>query len=202
MLNSYKQFGDNIKIAKELFGVYDHLTSTLIVPCDFSDILRSQIVYAVSAFDKFIHDIVKIGMIDIFCNRRPPTPKYNMYSFSLERYAQLSTATVPPKEYWFSLDIFQKHKQLSFQDPNKVADALSHIWNEDHKWQQISAKLGTNEEDVKTRLRMIIERRNTIVHEADIDPFSGMRYLLTRQDVADIIDFINNLAKAIYALIQ
>ena len=202
MRNSYIQFGDNIRIAKELFGVYDHLTSTLTVPCDFSDILRSQIVYAVSAFDKFMHDIVRIGMIDIFCNRRPSTPKYNMYSFSLERYAQISTATVPPKEYWFSLDIFQKHKQLSFQDPIKVADALSHIWNEDHKWQQISAHLGITEEAAKTRLRMIIDRRNTIVHEADIDPFSGIRYLLTRKDVVDTIDFISDLANAIYTLIK
>jgi hypothetical protein len=202
MRNSYIQFGDNIRIARELFGVYDHLTTTLTVPCDFSDILRSQIVYAVSAFDKFMHDMVRIGMVDIFCDRRPTTPKYNTFSFSLERYAQIATATVPPKEHWFALDIFQKHKQLSFQDPIKVADALSHIWNEDHKWQRISTQIGVPEETAKTKLRMIIDRRNIIVHEADIDPFSGTRYLLTRQDVVDTIDFINGLANAIFTLIQ
>lgn len=52
MHNAYQQFRSNLSVCDNLSTLYDYLESTLKVPYSFDDILRAQIVYAVSAFDK------------------------------------------------------------------------------------------------------------------------------------------------------
>jgi len=56
MLNAKEVFHKNIRQANELGVLYDHLSNT--VPSSeplFDELLRSQIVNAVSAFDKLMH---------------------------------------------------------------------------------------------------------------------------------------------------
>ena len=45
----------------------------------------------------------------------------------------------------------EKLSKLSFQDPTKIADGLSYIWNEDQKWQRIALGLGMSDEDAKRK---------------------------------------------------
>ncbi len=196
------QFKSNLSVCNNLSALYDYLETTLTVPYSFDDILRAQLVYAVSAFDKLMHDFIRIGMIDIFNGKRAPTAKYLNYSVSLETHAQLSNATVPPKEYWLTMNIMQSHKQLSFQEPAKVADGLSLIWGETHKWQKIANLMNSDENSVKLKLKTIVDRRNNIVHEADIDPYSGTRYPIAKNETNDAIQHISNVADAIYNLIK
>ena len=198
MLSQFTIFDNNIKSIKELSDLYDFLTGTLKVPFNFDDILRSKIVYGVSAFDKLMHDLVRVGMVETFSGRRLPTDKYLTYQISLESHVQITSATIPPKEYWFENSIVQKHKLLAFQDPFKVADALSLIWNEKHKWQTISGTLGMIEKDVTTRLKTIVDRRNIIVHEADINPATGIKFPITKTEAEESVGFLYNIGTTIY----
>ena len=96
--------------------------------------------------------------------------------------------------------IIEKHKYLAFQEPDKIANALSIINLEPHKWQVISDSINLPMNDVKVQLKNIIIRRNQIVHESDIDLFSGSELPILRIDVEEIIIFIEKIGTAIYTL--
>jgi hypothetical protein len=201
MLNSLSVFEENIKRAREIGPLYDYLVGKMPPAMDFDDLLRSQVVYSVSAFDKLIHDVVRIGMIGIFTGIRAKTPKYLSESIPLATYNEMLAATIPPKEFIFTQFVVNKLKTISYQDPKNVADGLSYIWIEDHKWQRIALAMGLDEHSVKTKLRLIIDRRNYIVHEADIDPSTGLKRPIVKADSESTISFLEDCGKKIVRLV-
>jgi len=126
MLNSLSVFEENIKRAREMGPLYDYLVGKMPPAMDFDDLLRSQVVYSVSAFDKLIHDVVRIGMIGIFTGIRVQTPKYLSESIPLALHNEMLVATIPPKEFIFAQFVVNKLKTISYQDPKNVSDGLSY----------------------------------------------------------------------------
>ena len=62
MINALRVFQalmDQTEVSK---GLYNYIDSQR-VPIDASDLLRWEWVLAVSALDKYIHDVVRIGMV-------------------------------------------------------------------------------------------------------------------------------------------
>ena len=167
----------------------------------FDDLLRFQIVYSVSALDKLIHDIIRIGMIQIFTGKRPATSKYLSEKISMGAYVNLSLATIPPKEYYFEQEIINKLSIVAYQSPDKIADGLSYIWDEEHKWQRIATAMGMKEDKVRTQLKLIVDRRNKIAHEADIDITSGGKFPISKSDCEPIISFIERCSQEIVKLV-
>jgi len=112
--------------------------------------------------------------------------------------------------YWFEREIFLKHKTLSFQDPDKITDALSYIWSEEHKWQKIHLKIiqpistlqVMTEKDIKTYLKNIVARRNQIVHEADINIQNSSKEIMDADEANNIVQFIDALGKSIYECVK
>ena len=202
MHNSYQRFQTGIASAKELDGLYAYLLTAVKIPSSFDDLLRSQIVYVVSALDKLIHDLVRVGMLQTFFGRRPSTPKYLTETISLEVYHNITPTSVPPPEFWIEREIVQKHKNLAFQQPEKIADALSLIWNETHKWQAIASKLESSEGLVRTTLKTIVDRRNKIVHEGDFDPYIGTKYTITQTEANNAVQFVESLGITIYNIVR
>lgn len=201
MFRAFNQFKQSIAQVKELDALYTHLKNGLHLPNDLSDLLRAQWVYCVSALDKLIHELVRIGMIQSFLGSRIKTNKFQNFSISIDNHSRIIASTsisIPPPEYWFEQEIVKKHKILSFQEPEKIADGLSLIWNENHKWQKIANDVGIPESDLKIKLKTIISRRNQIVHEADIDIISGNRINIDKSDMDDVSSFIELLGEAIY----
>lgn len=175
MLNAKGVFHRNISQANELGGLYDYLSTSVAIPEQFEDLLRSQVVNAVSAFDKLMHDLIRIGMVNIFENQRPSTSKYLSETIAIQHLPSLLASAVPPPPVRFEEIVREKLSKLSFQDPTKVADGLSYIWNEPQRWQQIALGLGMSDDEAKRKLRLIITRRNAIVHEADLDPVTSQK---------------------------
>jgi RiboL-PSP-HEPN len=208
MYKAFEQFKNNIKSIRELEALHYHLVTELRLPNDLSDILRSQLVYAVSAFDKLIHELVRIGMIQSFLGLRTKTLKFNSFSISLETYnkiqqvSKLAEITEQNPEYFFEQEIISKHKHLSFQDPEKIADALSLIWEEKQKWQKIAISLNASDDYIKKRLKSIISRRNQIVHEADIDIQTNLRNSIDENDAKEVVSFIFTLSETIFDLVK
>jgi len=203
MLNALVVFEEGIRSALQLSSLYVYATQQIRAPMSFDDILRAQIVYAVSSFDKLIHDLVRIGMVQTFTGSRTPTPRYLTESISVRSYLQLVSATIPPREFFFEQDVVNKHRHLSFQDPDKVAEALSLIWAETQKWQAISIAMGEPDyQQVRTQLKTICGRRNQIVHQADYDPFSGQKLAITQVDSEGACEFLRRVGAAIYTLVR
>lgn len=203
MLRAKQIFDIGINRVRNIDSVFEHLTTKLgFNPTDVSDLLRSEIVYSLSSFDRLIHDLVKAGMVDSFKGNRIPTNAYKNFSISLNQFDAINAASVPPAEFVFEQTITSSHKHLSFQDPDKVVDALSLIWHENHKWQKIATGMGMNQNDLKTELRNIVIRRNQIVHEGDFDIFTGNIQSIFQSDTTQSVDFINSLGNTIYNLVQ
>ena len=81
MQRAFDQFQDNIKYVKELDALFVHLKDTLCLPNDLKNILRAEWVYSVSAMDKLIHELVRIGMIEAFQGKRVCTDKFKSLEY-------------------------------------------------------------------------------------------------------------------------
>jgi hypothetical protein len=201
MLNAKGVFHKNIRQAIELGVLYDHLRSTVAIPEQFDDLLRSQIVNAVSAFDKLMHDLIRIGMVRMFENQRPSTSKFLSETVAIQHLPALAPGTVPPPPVRFEEIVREKLSTLSFQDPTKIADGLSYIWNESQKWHQIALGLGMIDADARRKQKLIVTRRNAIVHEADLDPVTNLKQAITRSEATDVCNFLLALGNRICDLV-
>ena len=198
MINAKTLFKSIIDQTKISMGLYDYLCDQK-VPLDASDLLRWQWVIAVSALDKYIHDIVRIGMIQEFVGTRPRTPKFDSFKINLANYSSFSSSPYPENE--FEREIIRQHGYQAFQQPDNIADALAYIWLETNKWDVISQNMQTSisARDLRTKLSTIVTRRNQIAHEGDC--YSAIIPLqqtaINKSDVVDVINFITELVEAI-----
>jgi hypothetical protein len=201
MHRAVSTFAASIRDARSLTALYDFLVQSVPSPFSYDDLLRSQLVYSVSAFDKLLHELIRLGMVATFAGSRAATPKYHAESISIQFHGELTTTTLPPKEVIFEQEIARKLSFLSFQDPGKVADGLSYIWNEKDKWFKIGGVMGWTAEDAKTKLKLISTRRNAIVHESDSNPLVSTKNPISRQECNDVTDFIELCGNSIATLV-
>src|SRR5258708_23858384 len=101
MLRAVSVFATSIQDARSLTALYDYLTTAVPSPFSYDDLLRSQIVYSVSAFDKLIHELIRIGMVATFMGSRAASLRYHADPISLQFHVVVLAATVPPKEILF-----------------------------------------------------------------------------------------------------
>ena len=115
----------------------------------------------------------------------------------MSAYATLISATIPPKEYYFEQEIISKLRIVAYQSPENIADGLSYIWDEKYKWQKIAAAMAMTEDEAKTQLKLIVDRRNKIAHEADVDITSGGKFAIAKSDCESIVPFIEKCGEEI-----
>jgi hypothetical protein len=196
MLSAQTQFKENLKRVRELGGVASAVQSLTTSAIDVSDLWRAQVVLAVSALDYFIHELARLGMIDCAKGARPKTDAYLRFDIPLSATESALNGTA--HEVWVGETVRQKHSWQSFQDPDKLADAIRLI-SPVKLWEDVGAELSVLPKDVKTRLKLVVDRRNKIAHEADLDPANpGFRWPITASMVNDTIDFIERLGDAIF----
>lgn len=183
---------------RHLGGLHDALLSLTTRAVDTSDLLRAQIVLGVSALDYYVHEITVIGMVAVFEGKRPPTPAFLKYRVSMD---SIFTGGTSGRSRWFESDVRERHSYLSFQQPDKIADAIR-FFSEVKLWQEVSTQLAISEQDVKTRLKLIVDRRNKIAHEADIDPsYPDARWPITQRDVDLSLTFLSQTCESIHAVV-
>ncbi len=59
------------------------------VVVDLNDLLRAEMVLIVSALDHFVHELARLGMMEIWRGIRPATAAYLKFSVSLKVATQL-----------------------------------------------------------------------------------------------------------------
>lgn len=163
----------------------------------YDELNRTQLVWAVSAFDKLLHELIKVGIKDIFFGNRKATKKYSNESIPISVMTSIYNKDLFSASIEFEQAIYGKLKVLSFQNFQKIADGLSFIWDEGQKWQKLADKLSSSDEEIKQRLSLIVSRRNAIVHEADLDPVSLNKQDIKDEDIIENINFLEKLGNAI-----
>lgn len=197
MNNAKQRFLDEIAHAKSLSQLHSHVVATYALPHDPDDLNRTKVVWAVSAFDKLIHDLIRLGMVQTFAGLRNATAKYLAEPVPLSTIVNTYSVALTAAAITFEQVVFGKLKHLSFQDPRKLVDGLGLIWAEQHKWAVLGLEMGLSEVDARTTLSLIASRRNAIVHEADLDPVTSMKNPLDAQTSDDVVFYLEKLGEAI-----
>lgn len=201
MINAKERFLDNIERVKCLGGLYDALQGLTLPVLDSSDILRMQIVLSVSSLDALIHDLVCAGMIELFQNKRSDSKKFDKVSIRMS--CMKSVQQKVPLLDIIKSEITLRNSYFAFQAPEKISEAINSFTNV-KIWKEVSAKttLGSSE-DIQSQLKLIVERRNKIAHEADNDPvFPKTRWPIDKQMVKETVSFIETVGIEIYNIVK
>lgn len=188
-LNQFKLI---IKDTQQMTTVYEHFNVSIL-----DDLLRWQWTQAVSALDKYIHDIIKIGLIKTFNKEITPTNSFNSFSIPISIIEDSSLVS-----HAFEQFIVKKLAFNSYQTAEKINEGLSLIWTEPHKWQTISIKMGMEKKTLTKKLTLIAQRRNQIVHQSDYPSFYLEKEKLNPTQTADVISFIDQLVEIIHYELQ
>lgn len=197
MNDSIQQFQTNINQVKNLGGIFSALDQSTTSALDLSDILRSEIVMVVSALDYFIHGIIEEGMIEIHQGTRLRTNAYENFEISLSNMTYI--VSNPNDPTWLKDQIRKKLSHLSFQKSEKISLNLKLI-SDKKIWSEVGVVLNKPHTDITLQLDLIINRRNQISHQADIDP----TYPHTRWPISETLvnDAITNIEKICHAIFQ
>lgn len=193
MTSAKIHFEQNILRVKNLGLIYQNIQTQTTENLD--DILRAQYVMLVSALDHFIHEIVRLGMIETYNNNRTPTKSFKDFILNSDKNILFQKAIMEEKNSgWLNGQIRHRNGFKSFQEADKIKEALLLILDKDI-WEEVSEILDT---DIKRKLNLIIDRRNQISHEADIEPINQELREIREDDIIYSIDLIESLVNTIF----
>lgn len=191
-------FRESLSRVEHLGGLYKALSGLTTAAVDASDLLRAQVVLAVSALDYYIHEVTVLGMVAVFEGRRPVTQAFQKYRVAV---GAVSLGMSTRSSSWFETEIRERHSFQSFQQPDKVADAIR-LFSDVKLWQEVASRMSSTEKDVKDQLKLIVDRRNKIAHEADLDPsYPGTRWPIKEMDVDLSLQFLRAVGESIHVSI-
>ncbi|EXI92852.1 MAG: hypothetical protein AW12_00332 [Candidatus Accumulibacter sp. BA-94] len=191
-------FRESLSRVEHLGGLYKALSGLTTAAVDASDLLRAQVVLAVSALDYYIHEVTVLGMVAVFEGRRPVTQAFQKYRVAV---GAVSLGMSTRSSSWFETEIRERHSFQSFQQPDKVADAIR-LFSDVKLWQEVASRMSSTEKDVKDQLKLIVDRRNKIAHEADLDPsYPGTRWPIKEMDVDLSLQFLRAVCESIHVSI-
>ncbi|HEV2491548.1 MAG TPA: HEPN domain-containing protein [Terriglobia bacterium] len=199
MQEAIDQFRANIRRVRNLGALYKAMSAQTTQALDLSDLLRAQLVTAVSALDHFVHEVVRFGMLQTYRNKRKPTRAFLQFSIAVESVQQ--ALANPSSDDWLESEIRARHGWRSFQQADKVTEAVRLV-SDVKLWEEVGGRLGKPPQDIKQQLNLIVDRRNKIAHEADIDPtFPGRRWPINEVLVNQAIDFVELVVEAIHSIL-
>jgi RiboL-PSP-HEPN len=103
---------------------------------------------------------------------------------------------------WLESEIRERLGYQSFQQADKIAEAIRYI-SDKKLWDDVASQMARSVKDIKQQLNSIIDRRNKIAHEADIDPtFNiGSRWNIDESLVSNAVDFVEILVESIHSVL-
>lgn len=199
MHRALDQLNINLDRVNFLLGTYAALEAQTTAAVDLSDLLRAAIVQSVSSADHFIHELLRLGALEIHGGVRPSTPDYHSLMIEVGTRLNANPATVPSTD--IDSAIRERNSWRTFQQPQKIADALACITTVP-VWAQVAHHMNGAETDIRIRMQLIVDRRNKIAHEADMDPsFPGTRWPITQTMAQDTCDWIRTMCDTIFTVV-
>ncbi len=103
---------------------------------------------------------------------------------------------------WLEDEIRERLGFQSFQQPDKIADAIRLI-SDKKLWDEVGIQMSKPAKDIKQELSAVVDRRNKIAHEADIDPTFGIgsRWYIDEILVNDAVDFVEQVVESIHQIL-
>ena len=137
---------------------------------EVSDVLRSALVLAVSAFDAYCHDCLAFygedSLARILNSGSVPEElqKFIKENFNHAQLSKMLAASDPRKE--FITAFIACYAARSFQDMEKV-DKVFGLLGIQHIWLEVAVSKNEARKDLAERMAGIFNRRHSIVHSGD-----------------------------------
>ncbi len=201
MQSALDQFHININRVRDLIALHNSVKAQSTSVLDLSDMLRAALVLAVSALDYYVHEVVRLGMLEIHQGLRPQPPGFSRFQISLGT-AREGLKNPPDFASYLEDEIRQRHSYKSFQQPDSIADAIKLI-SDKKLWLEVASIMGRKDKDIKNELKVIIDRRNKIAHEADINPTLslGNKWVIDEIMVCSAVNFIEQVVNSIHSIL-
>ena len=201
MIQAKNNFDRNLSYVNDIGSIYDEvvrLAPTLTTQA--SQLLRSQFVLLVSALDTYIHDIVRIGILQVYQGSRPVSKNLGRLSFTYNDLSELEAQSPMMKTPTLEQIIRRINSEDSYQSSKSIEYALGLI-GVTGIWSKLSSKLTMRPDDIKTKLDLIVRRRNQIAHESDYNPSTGGQRDINKDELDKTKSFILLLIDAIHCII-
>jgi hypothetical protein len=192
-----------------LSAVHAYLAANVAGALRPEELLRAEWVARVSALDLYVHELVAQQMLAVFNGTRAPCPGYLRFSLSTETVSRIRAAAGPHDAgAAFDLEVREKLSFLTFQDPDKIADAIR-MFSPIELWNSVAIKLGANEgskvtmaQQLKRDMSRIVDRRNKVAHEGDLQPTLPREpWPISQADLVIVSDVIERVVRAIDAVV-
>jgi hypothetical protein len=193
----------------ELETLHTYLAGKITSAMSLDELLRAEWVARVSALDLYIHELVAQNMVQIFDGTRTTCSGFSKFQCSSDTLLRIkNSATAVDAIAAFDLEVRSKLSRLTYQLPEDIADGIRLISGVE-LWNEIALARGASSatkitvaKTLKKDLSIIIERRNKIVHEGDLQPsIPRTPWPIVRGDVAYVSTFIENLIRTIDSIV-
>ncbi len=199
MNRAITQFEINLQSARQLGVIYSAFVGQLTAAVDLDELLRAELVLAVSALDCFVHDLVRIGMGRAFDATATVPKSFIAFGVSMGFAREILAATsTADRDALADQEIRRLLGFKTFQAPDKISQALS-LLGITEIWNKVGTAIGVDSVTARKQLEVIVDRRNRIAHEGDIDPTKGIgvKYTINFPMVKQAVDYLDTIAHAI-----
>lgn len=186
-------FDEQITYLRSLSSTYQYLNKNASF-MDADTLLRAEFVLIVSAFDNYLHSVVRRKIRENFFAAQP-LPQGCDLPIEICRLIYNEPVESTRQEILDSA-LRKSLEKDSFQSPRSVEYALSLI-SVNHLWKTSSPTIGDTPSHIRDRLALIVHRRNQIAHEADINYSTGSPRSIDIQTVTDCRNFLAKLVESI-----
>ena len=195
--------------ANVLSGLHIHLSSTTTSIMNTDELLRAEWAMRVSALDLYVHELIALNLMKIFRGERPLCDGFRKIQISsLTLLNLLSEMNGSSREAAFDLAVREKLERMTFQNPDNIAEGIRYISSID-LWSEIAKHYGASGSSIesasrslKASLKQIVDRRNKIVHEGDLQPtVPRSEWTISSTDLTEVKKVIEKIVLSIDQII-
>jgi hypothetical protein len=197
------RFGTNMESVRQLGVIHQAFEHQVTEAVSLDELLRAEIVLAVGALDCYVHDVVRIRMTETLPLASGESDSFLNFGVSLNFVKRvLRVASEADRAVLFEQEVRRLHSFKTFQRPDAISGALSLIGVQSI-WTKVGTAMAMTAADVKTELDLVVDRRNRIAHEADIDPSAGfsLKFPIDFPTVKRAVSFLESLVKTMHTVI-
>ncbi len=176
---------------------------------DPADLHRAAWTQSISAFDHWLHlEIYRRTPVIVrkVSGERPPMLAKTRLPFDMVEKVQHHGVELGEA---FADHMRTEIGRTSFHQPEAIAEGVRYLVNVPQAkiWDLTAQYLTTpsdppwTRETARLRHREVLDRRNRIAHEADLDSTTGRRRSMTWQEAGDAVAWIDDLGHALYRVI-
>jgi hypothetical protein len=193
----------------EIQALHVYLVGKLAPVMSADELLRAEWVARVSALDLYVHEIVAQNMVMIFEGARSSCPGFGQFQCSGDALMRIRNAPTPSAaSAAFDLEVRSRLSRVTYQFPDVIADGIRLV-SDCELWNEIALAQGAADSTknaqakaLKKSLSLIVERRNKIAHEGDLQPaIPRSPWPISRADVNFASTFINDLVHSIESIV-